>query len=229
MAIGFLLLIGGNGCVTIAVRKVDSYMAALIVTSIPLLVLIYDRVLFKKPVRVHALAAIILGFVGIGMLLNTGKGIVPNISGHALFVLLGSALWALGTSLSKHAPQPTDPFMNSAIQLISSGIVALLMIPLVTPVNDIHPSNWTSGSLIALVYLIVFGTLALVAYGYLLKTEPNNRVVTYAFVNPPIALFLGLVFGGETPAPFLVPALALICGALALTFYGHRLTGLMRS
>jgi drug/metabolite transporter (DMT)-like permease len=226
--VGLLLLVGGNGGVTIAEKKVDSYIAALMITLTPLVVLIYDRVLFKKKFRLYSLAAIFLGFAGVGLLLNKGTGMLPSISPYALFVFMGPAFWSLGTSVSKHLAQPEDAAVNSSIQLFSSGIVALLLLPLVTPMSDIHPATWSNASIIAVGYLTVFGTLALIAYGYLLKTEPNSRIVTYSFVNPPIALALGLVLGKETPAPYLVPAIALIFSGLALMFYGDKLSGLVK-
>ena len=225
MIIGCLLLIGGNGLITIAQRKVDSYLAALIVAACPMAVMMWDRFILRKKIRfVHIIGAV-LGLTGVALLLYHGNLNFHVFSLEIGLMAAGVLLWALGTTLSKKLTLPNDNLVNAAIQLFGVGILVIVVLRPLIHIPAVASVGWSLTSILGLAYLTLFGSIALVAYAYLLKHEPNHRVVSYVFVNPPLAMFLGILAGKEMAVPFLVPALFLLLGGLALIFYGEKLMG----
>lgn len=225
--IGCLLLIGGNGLVTLAEKRVDSYMAALIVSCIPIAVLLMDRIISKTRISRSSIIGIILGMSGVGILLfkaNTSF----SISGHLWLIFAAVVFWSLGTSLSKIFPLPKDIFVNSGIQLTTVGIICLTVLQNSTPFSTINWGNITVYSWFSLGYLTILGSFALACYSYLLKHEPNHRIVTYTFVNPLIAILFGIYIGGEKAVPGLIPGTSLILLGLALMFYGKKVADWLR-
>lgn len=218
--IGSLLLIGGNGLVSMAVQKVDSYLAALIVATTPMAVLLYDKILFKKNISISGWAGTVIGIMGVAFLLIKEGTSIPNLSLPALLVLIAVALWALGVSLSKVLTLPKNSIVNGAIQLFAIGVFTLLVANVFTPVTSIEWSNVSLAVYGSIGYLIVFGSIALASFAWLLYNEPNRRVVTYALVNPLIAIILGMVIGGEKAVPWLFVGTTLILSGLFLMFYG---------
>ncbi len=218
--IGILLLIGGNGLVTIAEKKVDSYLTALIVASVPIMVLLIDRILFGKRVSIISAAGSIVGIIGVALLFFDGTRNSFNISPHIITLFAAVFFWPLGTSLSKVLHIPKDAFVNSGIQLFSVGIIALVFMQFYQPAVRVEWHAISSASWCALLYLSFFGSMALGAYAYLLKHEPNHRIVSYALVNPVIAVIIGIVIGGETSVPYLLPGMTLILAGLFLMLYG---------
>jgi len=218
--IGILLLIGGNGLVTIAEKKVDSYLTALIVASVPIMVLCIDRILFRKKVLLVSVIGSIVGMIGVSLLLFDGQSNIPQVSPHILTLFIAVFFWALGTSFSKVLQIPINPFVNSGIQLFSVGLISLVMVQFHLPVARVEWHLISHASWGALAFLTLFGSLALGCYAYLLKHEPNHRVVSYALVNQVFAVGVGLIIGGETSVPYLIPGMILILMGLFLMLYG---------
>jgi drug/metabolite transporter (DMT)-like permease len=218
---GTLLLLGGNGLVSLAQTRVESYIAALIISSTPVAVMMIDTLLLRKKPPVTGWIGAILGFCGIALLFHR-HGASFSLSWFMVILFAAVTFWALGTSLSKVLALPGKSAVNSGIQQTAIGIGALSGIAVVSPSSlavlpHISPIAWTS-----ILYLAVMGSAALAAYAYLLSHEPNHRIVTYALVNPLIAIILGLTFGREHPVAYLVPGTIMILSGLALMFYGER-------
>lgn len=220
--IGFLLLILGNGLVTVAEKKVDSYLAALLIATTPIMVLAIDRVLFRKEVSFINLIGALIGLGGVALLLFDGTGYMPKISLHLMLIFTGVFFWSLGTAFAKRLPLPRDNFVNSGIQLITVGFLTLLVLQFIQPVSAVAWHTTTSWSWLSLGFLSIFGTLALCSYAYLCTHEPNHRVVSYALVNPVIAVVIGLFLGGETKVPFIIPGVSGILLGLFFMLYGDR-------
>ncbi len=221
IAIGVLLLIGGNGLVTIAEKKVDSYLAALIIATTPIVVLFTDRIVLRKPVPVMGAIGSVIGIAGVALLLFDGSGTLPAISSRVPLLFCAILFWGLGTSLSKKLVVPKDSLINSGIQLFSVGIIATMAMQVYQPIPNVPWAAVSAGSWGSLLILTVFGSLALFSYAYLLKHEPNHRVVSYALVNPVIAVFVGIIIGKETSVPFLLPGMLCILLGLFFMLYGE--------
>ena len=230
--LGSLLLIGGNGLITIAEQTVDSYVAALIIANTPLVVAGFDWLLFRERISAIRLAGIAIGITGVGLLLYNGDAPARGLTAGVGLILGGISLWGLATSLGPHMRTYPDPLANSGMQMLFVGIVctagAALLAP---PAAEIVPLV-SARSAWGLLYLSVVGSLAFGAYTYLIAHQPASRVVSYALVNPVIATLLGLLLDGETPVPLLAAGLPLVLLGVGMMLYGEtalsRVRGMVR-
>lgn len=222
-----LLLLLGNGLVTWSEQKVDSYLAALIIASTPLAVAVFNRFLLKIPVSGPGLAGIAAGMAGVALILYDGRSLATSLGGHTALILVAVTSWSLGTSLGKSLPAYPDPLIASGLQSVLGGLWGLLGYGLVSgwtwpDFGAVTPASWA-----ALLYLTVPGSLAFMAYGYLISREPSSRVVSYALVNPAIAVLLGLAVV-EKATPWLWLGLPLILAGVFLMLYGGAVAGWLR-
>ncbi|HMA66155.1 MAG TPA: EamA family transporter, partial [Chitinispirillaceae bacterium] len=169
-----------------------------------------------------------IGVAGTWLLLNNGQSFLPSLNPFVLFLFAAAVSWAFGTTLSKKVSLPGDVIMNTGVQSLTAGLLSFIVWNFVQPVhtlslNTISPESWFS-----LAYLTVIGSVAFCAYSFLLKHEPNHRVVTYSLVNPVIAVLLGVFIGRENPVPFLVPSCFLIVAGLFFLFYGEKIMIVLR-
>jgi drug/metabolite transporter (DMT)-like permease len=223
MLLGVLLLLGANGLVTVAEQRVDSYIVALVMSIVPLSVASFDRFLFRKTITWMRLAGILTGFFGVAFLLYDGHSLHGSLNAHTLMVLAAMLLWSFGTSLAYRLPLPADSRINSGIQMLFAGLVAIAIALLSghTPATVFAAASLRS--LLGLSYLGVVGSLAITAYAYLLVHEPSIRIVSYALVNPGIAVLLGFLFADESASPYLSVGLPMILIGLAIMLYGEAL------
>ena len=197
---GLLLLLCGNGAVSWAETRVPSGIAALLVASVSLWMVIVDwlRPGGMRPTA-RVLGGFFLGFAGIALLVgpaNLGGARVSPLG--ALMLVLASRAWASGSIYSRHHPIPHSPMLGVAMQSLAGGLGLWLMALLTGEVHAFHPASVSMRSWLAIVYLVIFGSaLGFSAYVYILKHSTPSRVATYAFVNPAVALFLGWGLGGE--------------------------------
>jgi len=223
MLLGALLLLGANGLVTIAEQRVDSYIVALVMSIVPLSVASFDRFLFGITITWMRLGGILIGFCGVAFLLYDGRSLHGSLGLHTVMVLAAMLLWSFGTSLAHRLPLPADSRINSGIQMLFSGLVSIAIALLTGHTPATVFASVSLRSLLGLAYLGVVGSLAIMAYAYLLVHEPSIRIVSYALVNPGIAVLLGFLFAGETASPYLAVGFPMILIGLAIMLYGELL------
>jgi drug/metabolite transporter (DMT)-like permease len=218
--VGALMLLGGNGVVSWAEQFVPSGLAALIVSTIPIWVVLLDSLSRKdaKPDR-KTIAGLILGFLGVAMLVRPhaapGSGAVSLLGGGAL--LLAAALWAAGTLYSRKAARPKAPLLSAAMQMVTGGALLLLTGTLTGEWARLDLHAATSRSILALLYLILFGSLVgLTSYLWLIQVTTPARASTYAFVNPIVAIVLGWAVAGEELRPLTAIASAVAISGVVL-------------
>jgi drug/metabolite transporter (DMT)-like permease len=218
--LGCLLLLGGTGLVTIAEKKVDSYLAALIISTTPVAVAFFDRILLKKRLSFISITGIAIGISGVGLLLYNGNSLTKSFSLEVILIIIALTSWSFATSLGHIMKTPSDSIVNSGIQMLSVGTISMLILLFTKPsLPEIFPA-FSLKSLYAVAMLSFIGSLGFLAYTFLIHNEPAIRVVSYAFVNPMIAVVLGLAIGKETPVPFLIPGIVLILAGLFQMLYG---------
>ena len=209
--IGILLLSCGNGAVSIAEHTgVASGVAALAVATVPLFTLLCGYFWGARNTRLEW-AGIVLGLIGIGML-NLGSNLQSSPTGAALLVFAAAA-WAFGSVWSRHLPLPQGA-MASAVEMLVGGVVLLIGSAVSGERLESLPpvEGW-----MALAYLIFFGSIiAFNAYMYLLKNVRPAAATSYAYVNPAVAVLLGIVFVGETIGIEEALAMAVIISAVVL-------------
>jgi drug/metabolite transporter (DMT)-like permease len=218
-AVGILMLAGGNGLVSLAERTVPSGVAALIVASIPLCIVIYRMVAGERVGR-DLLSGVLLGLVGVAILVVPG-GLNGTIDPVGALMLIGATLsWALGTFLSPRLSTPRNALVSTAYQMLAGGVVLIVVALGKGELAQVDPATFSVRSMIAFGYLVVFGSLiAYSAYTWLLKNASVSLVSTYAFVNPVVAVVLGALILAEPITASILIGAAVIVVAVAFIIF----------
>jgi len=194
--VGVLLLCGGNGGVSVAETTLPSGVAAVLVATVPLWMLVFAWPLEGRRVTAGAAAGLAIGLAGVAILAGAGLS-GGRLSG--VFIVIGaSAAWGLGSVLSHRLPVPSHAMLAAAIEMLAGGAVLLAAAGACGEFSRARWSAVPATGWIALAYLIVPGSiLAFTAYGYALAHLPVGTVATYAYVNPVVAVLAGIAFLGE--------------------------------
>jgi drug/metabolite transporter (DMT)-like permease len=220
--IGFFLMVGGNGLVTWSEQQVPSSTAALVVATMPMWIALFDWLIFKKPRPGRRVAVgLVLGLIGILLLVGPGQVLgTARFSLGALFILLlAPVLWSFGSLYSRGADLPHDTFMATAIEMLAGGALLLVIGLLTGEANRLNIAQFSTRSLAAFAYLTLFGSIiAFTAYIWLLKVVPATKVVTYTYVNPVIAVFLGwLILSEPVTGTMIVSVVVIILAVVLIT------------
>jgi len=216
--VGLLLAAGGNGLVTLAEQHVPSALAALLVATVPLWVIVLRRLAGGERIGTATLVSVGVGFCGVALLLLPGSRPTGVTIGGMAIVLAAAFSWACGSFASPRLDLPRDPLVSTAWQLTVGGIVLLIVGFIAGEAGRVHPAHTSADAWLALAYLIVIGSLVgYSAYSWLLQHVALSRVATYAYVNPVVAVFLGWWLLGEQLRPATIAAAAVIIGSVAVT------------
>ena len=222
------LLTAGNGSVALAVQRIPSGVAALLVALTPCMMVLLEW-WWRGGSRptIGVVAGLILGVAGMAVLVGpTALGGEPIDPIGAGIVLLGSTAWATGSVYSRTLPRFQSAVRTSAIQMLAGGLVVSLIALVIGDFGRIDPGAATFKSVLSFAYLILIGSLlGYSSYMYLLGVTSAARASTYAFVNPVVAVLLGAAFASEPVTPRVLAAGAIIVVAVALiTLFGGEQT-----
>jgi drug/metabolite transporter (DMT)-like permease len=215
-AIGSLILVGGIGLLTLAERRVPSGLAALIIASVPLWVVLL-RLVFRERVARATLAGVIGGFVGVAILVLPG-----DRSGDAplawLAVLLVAAMFtAIGAFASDRVPLPDDTLVSTSLEMLCAGGLLTLIALVTGETARLDAQQLSSRSAIAFVYLVLVGSVvAYSAFVWLLANASASTVATYAYVNPAVALVLGWAILSEEITPSMLAGAFIVVASVAV-------------
>lgn len=212
-----LLWNGGNGLVTWAEQRAESGYAALVIGTTPLWGAVVESVLRRRRPGGKLILSLLIGFAGLAVLT------LPRMreGGHAdvwsLAALLGApVMWSIGSAYQQRR-QLTQPILvSSAYQQVIGGTVFLLLALLTNePWPQPEPEAWAAWG-----YLVVFGSvIAFTAYVTALRALPLPVVMTYAYVNPVIAVFLGWLLLDEAITWETIAGTILILAGVAALFH----------
>jgi len=220
LIIGVFMLVGGNGGVTWAEQRVPSGLAALMIGATPLWIVLVNWFAFggTRPNRRMTLG-LGIGLAGLAVLVGPTQlvgGDRVDLVGSAV-LLLAALLWATGSLYSRQALLPNSPMQATGMEMLSGGILMLLLGTATGEWGDFHPGSISLRSAVALVYLVLFGSLiGFSAYAWLLHHTTPARAASYAYVNPVVAVILGWALAGETLTPRMGLAAAIIIGSVVL-------------
>jgi len=194
--VGVLLLFAGNGGVSVAETTLPSGVAAVLVATVPLWMIVFAWPVEHERVTAGSAAGLAVGLGGVAILVGGGLS-AGRMSG--VFIVLGaSAAWGFGSVLSHRLPVPGNAMLAAAIEMLAGGLVLLAVAAATGEFSRVHWSSVPATSWIALAYLIGPGSiLAFTAYGYALSHLSTATVSTYAYVNPVVAVLAGILFLGE--------------------------------
>jgi drug/metabolite transporter (DMT)-like permease len=212
LLLGALLPAAGNGLVTVAEKHVPSSLAALIISSVPLWVVLFRFVDRQRP-GTGTLVGVAVGFAGVALLLLPGRPEGVHLIG-VITVLIAALAWASGSFLTPRVKTPDDILVTVAWEMVFGG--AFLLIASAAAGEHVDLGGLSAESIGGLVYLILIGSIiAYTAYGWLLGNAPISRVATYAYVNPVIAVFLGWAVLSEDITALTLVAAAVIVASVA--------------
>jgi len=224
--VGGFLLLGGNGAVVWAETRVPSGLTALLVAMVPIWMLVLEMLpnLGGKKPRAAVVAGLVLGLAGLVLLVAPGKlaGRVDPVGAGVL--VLGCLSWAFGSLRSRVADLPKSGFLAASMEMLCGGAL-LFVFGLATGQGaQLSLAAVSTRSLIALAYLVFFGSLiGFTAYIWLLGATTSARVSTYAYVNPVVAVLLGWGFANEPMTLRTILAAAVIVSAVVVIIrYGAR-------
>ncbi|HLV88963.1 MAG TPA: EamA family transporter [Candidatus Sulfotelmatobacter sp.] len=221
--IGALFFLIGHGTLHWAEQYVGSGLAALLIATEPMFILVLAWMLGQRRIGVISAAGLILGVAGVAFLTGpelTGKG--STVAG-VIAVLVGSLSWAAGVVISPKVKLPSEAIARTAVPLVC-GAVLLLIASFVT--GEFQHTNWSGISLRSvggLAYLIVMGSIvAFSAYTWLLQRCSPTLVATHTYANPVVALLIGWLLAGEPLNLRIVFASLAILGAIVLIRRGEQ-------
>jgi drug/metabolite transporter (DMT)-like permease len=210
--IGALLVFGGNAMVATAEKTVPTGIVALIIALVPIWLALIDRVVLRgRGASRRTIVGLLTGFAGAGLL------VAGSAAGHVslrgmLIAVTASLSWAVGSIYARRAALPSDALMASGMQQIVGGLVIAVAAVLSGELRGFHLSQVTRSSWLGMLYLIVIGSfVGFSCYLWLLRNVRTSLVSTYAYVNPVVAVTLGVWFLHET-----LSARELVAGVIVL-------------
>ncbi len=216
--VGLLLAAGGNGLVTLAEQHVPSALAALLIATVPLWVIVLRRFAGRERIGAATLVSVGVGFCGVALLLLPGSRPAGVTIGGMAIVIAAAISWACGSFASPRLDLPRDPLVSTGWQLTVGGVALLVVGLLAGEAGRVQPAHTSADAWLALAYLIVVGSLiGYSAYSWLLQHVALSRVATYAYVNPVVAVFLGWWLLDERLRPATIAAAVVIIGSVAVT------------
>lgn len=223
--IGFLLITAGNGLVTWAEQYIESGVAALICSTMPISSVLINIFRGKEKLNAHIVFGMLLGFAGVTLIfkdsLTSGAATHPLYGWAVAGLFTATVAWAYGSLLNKREEPPVNSFFDAGLQITIGGALMLLISPAADDYS--HLVWWHPEGFAAFAYLVVFGSLiAYSAYIYALKKLPVGFVMSYAYINPLVAVLLGAAMLNEPMNVYTVFAMALIITAIVVIRKGYR-------
>jgi drug/metabolite transporter (DMT)-like permease len=217
--LGFLLLVLGNGGVVVAEQWLPSGLAAVVVAACPFWMVAVEATLRDgESLRATVAAGLVVGFGGILVLvwpeLRAGTGGNTRFVAGVVALQLGSIGWALGSSYSRRHARQENVLSTTAFQMLAGGV---MMLVIGTAAGEWARLSFTPRTLWALAYLSTVGAIGgFVAYTYALRHLPVSFVSLYAYINPIIAVALGILILGEPFDRRMTAAAALVFAGVAI-------------
>ena len=227
--LGVLLLSVGVGTASIALGHVPSGIAALIVATTPLWVVIVRTIHHDRP-RPLTLIGVAVGLLGLGLMLLPGGDATPSsgpavdgtaLVGASIALVISSAIWAYGSWAAPRLPITPHMLTHTTYQMAVAGVVLMV-------VGFLSGERWevqqtSTASWLGLVFLVIFGSLvSYTAFTWLVLRAPISLVSTYAYVNPAVAVLLGVIAFGEVISGDVIVGVLFVLGGVVLVVSGER-------
>lgn len=226
--VGTLLLLGGNGLVSLAEKNIPSGIAALVISTSPFWLVLFEslRAGGTKP-NWQSILGLVIGFGGVFLLIGpaeiTGSTQEFNTA-SVIMLLIAPFLWSLGSIYARGADMPKSTLMSTGMQMLAGSVSLFIVSVLTGELNGFSFGDVSMRSWWGLIYLITFGSLVgFVSYGWLLHNAPVSLTSTYAYVNPVVAVFLGWLLANEELNARIGIASAIIIGSVIFINWARQL------
>ncbi len=214
MVLGLTLLVFGNGVTAWSLLRLPTGLASLVVSLAPVWMAAFDFAIYRKRITMAAAAGMTLGVIGLALLLDPrASGFVPMIPLVAL--VLASMSWAYGSIYQRRSGVVNNVLVATAMQMLVGGVLLAVQAAAFGQWSQFHAV--TPSSLFGLGWLIVFGSLVgYSAYLWLFQNASTSLAATYAYVNPLIAVGIGVMLFHERVSPLSIVASVVIFVGVAL-------------
>jgi drug/metabolite transporter (DMT)-like permease len=196
-----LIFVLDYGLLFWAEQRVPSGIAAVMLATIPVFMALSEIILLATQKLTARLAlALLIGIGGVAVLMSRSLdlGVAPIDRLGAVALIFAAISWSVASALSRKLPLPPSKVMSSGAQMLSGGVFLTVASAALGEFRDFHPWTVSRGAWLALLYLIVAGSIiGFTAYVWLLHHESPTKVGTYAYVNPVVAVLVGYFLGGE--------------------------------
>ena len=201
LLLAFLIFLVDYGCLFWAEQRVPSGIAAVMMATIPAFTALFE-ILFLRTQRLtlRLAFALTIGLLGVAVLMSRSLSLggTPIDTLGAIALIVGSVSWSLASILTRRLPLPPSKLMSSGAQMLAGGIMLTLAAAAHGELRDFQPSLISTAAWLALLYLIIAGSLiGFTAYVWLIHHESPTKVGTYAYVNPVVAVLLGSLVASE--------------------------------
>jgi len=199
--LGMVIFVFDYGLLFWAEQRVPSGIAAVMLATIPVFMALCEIIFLRtQRLTVRLALALLIGIGGVGVLmshtLNLGGAPIDKLGAMAL--IFASISWSIASVLARKLPLPSSKVMSSGAQMLCGGILLAIAAGAFGEFRNFHPWSVSRGAWLALLYLIVAGSIiGFTAYVWLIHHESPTKVGTYAYVNPIVAVLVGYFLGGE--------------------------------
>ncbi|MDQ3937866.1 MAG: EamA family transporter [Chloroflexota bacterium] len=220
--IGTLLLLGGNGGVVLGELFIPSGIAAVLVAMDAIWLAVFDAAVTRRRPSGLVIGGLIAGIAGVAVLLVPVEGL-DGLDPLGVALVVGAGIsWAAGSLYVRHAPLPRSGLLGTGLEMVAGGVLLTAAGSLLGEIARTDVSSFSLSSIVAIVYLVVFGSIvAFTAYTWLLANVPVSTVATHAYVNPIVAVALGAILLAEPITPRTLIAAAIIIGAVVAMVSGR--------
>ncbi len=208
MSVGLLavlIFVLDYGLLFWAEQRVPSGIAAVMLATIPVFMALSEIIFLRTQKLTLRLAlALLTGIGGVAVLMSRSLnlGSAPIDRSGAVALMICAISWSVASALTRKLPLPASKVMSSGAQMLAGGVLLALTAATLGEFRNFHPWSVSRGAWLALIYLIVAGSIvAFTAYVWLIHHESPTKVGTYAYVNPVVAVLLGYFVGGEALGP----------------------------
>jgi drug/metabolite transporter (DMT)-like permease len=214
---GLLLFLGSHVSMAWAEQRMSSGQAALFTSTIPLWVVLLEAFRLREVPTWRVFAGIALGTAGVGILAG-GTALNSGTTSDRILLVVAAFCWAAGSLVGRHGARPSSAAQATAMQLATGAVWVMVASVSRGELSMFSVSEITTRAALSLVFLVICGTvLGFGAFTWLLRVASPAAVSSYAFVNPMVALALGVLVGDDVLSPRVALSAALVIGAVILT------------
>jgi drug/metabolite transporter (DMT)-like permease len=197
-----LIFVVDYGAVFWAEQRVASGLTAVMMGTIPAFMVLSEIIVLRtQRLTVRLTTALMIGIAGVAVLTSHSLNLdsEPIDTAGAVLLLVGALSWSVASVLSRKLPLPKSKVMSAGAQMLAGGVMLMVAAAAFGEFRGFHAGNVSREAWLALVYLIVAGSIvAYTAYVWLIHHESPTKVGTYAYVNPVVAVLLGYFLAGES-------------------------------
>jgi drug/metabolite transporter (DMT)-like permease len=200
--LALLIFVFDYGLLFWAEKRVPSGIAAVLLATIPVFMALSEIILLgTQKFTLRLVVALLIGIAGVGVLMSPtlAVGEMPVETAGAVALIIAAISWSIAAALTRKLTLPPSKVMSSGAQMLAGGVLLTFSGAALGEFRSFHPAHVSAGAWLALVYLIVAGSIVgFTAYVWLIHHESPTKVGTYAYVNPVVAVLVGYFLGGET-------------------------------